>query len=118
MHVHEQAQSTNPLVVKEKMVTWKICCICALRLLFTLSVHLLHLIMSIDSQPIASTSYIPPTKHILSKAHLAAFQRSRAHDDILTFIDQLNDSIIGVKLTQATVASEVRRLRMPMHADM
>ncbi|WVQ83513.1 serine/threonine-protein phosphatase 2A activator 2 [Cryptococcus sp. DSM 104549] len=63
------------------------------------------------SQDTASTSYIIPTKHILSKAHLAAFQRSATHDDILRFIDDLNESIVGRKLRDAGEGSEQQRTR-------
>lgn len=48
-----------------------------------------------------------PTKRILSKAHLAAFARSPAHAEILGFVDSLNDSIIGKKLTEAGEPSAV-----------
>ncbi|WWD16798.1 serine/threonine-protein phosphatase 2A activator 2 [Kwoniella shandongensis] len=57
-------------------------------------------------QPIASTSYILPTKHILSKAHLAAFQRSKTHAEIVQFIDDLNEAIVGKNLTDAGEGSE------------
>ncbi|WVW79685.1 serine/threonine-protein phosphatase 2A activator 2 [Kwoniella bestiolae CBS 10118] len=59
-----------------------------------------------SEQPVASTSYIPPTKYILSKAHLAAFQRSQTHQDILDFVDDLNEAIVGKKLTEAGEGSE------------
>ena len=55
----------------------------------------------------ANHKYITPTKHILSPAHLAAFQRSQTHTDLLSFIDDLNDSVVGVKLTEAGEGSEV-----------
>jgi serine/threonine-protein phosphatase 2A activator len=55
----------------------------------------------------STSSYIEPTKRILSPAHLAAFQRSKTHDELLSFIDALNDSIVGEKLTQAGPGSEV-----------
>lgn len=45
--------------------------------------------------------YVVPTKHILSKAHLAAFERSPAHAAIMGFIDALNASIVGKKLSEA-----------------
>lgn len=48
-----------------------------------------------------------PTKRILSKAHLAAFERSPAHADILAFIDGLNESIVGKKLSDKGEGSEV-----------
>jgi serine/threonine-protein phosphatase 2A activator len=59
--------------------------------------------------PSASTSYLPPTKHILSAAHLAAFQRSKTHAEIVDFVEQLNDSIVGRKLSDAGDGSEVSR---------
>jgi serine/threonine-protein phosphatase 2A activator len=60
-----------------------------------------------ESQPQASTSYLPPTKHILSPAHLAAFKRSSTHQEIIQFIDDLNTSIIGKKLSDVDKGSEV-----------
>lgn len=61
-----------------------------------------------DPQPEASTSYAPPTKRILSQAHLRAFQRSPTHRDIVSFIDALNESIVGKKLQDAGEPSSVR----------
>jgi len=40
-----------------------------------------------------------PTKHILSSDQLEDFQNSQTHANIVTFIEQLNESIIHVKLT-------------------
>ncbi|ORY27681.1 phosphotyrosyl phosphatase activator [Naematelia encephala] len=57
----------------------------------------------------ASTSYIPPTKRILSDAQLDFFKRSKTHDEILDFIDKLNQSIVGQKLTEAGEGSERTR---------
>lgn len=54
-----------------------------------------------------TSTYIVPTKHILSRAHLDAFLRSPAHDQILGFVDALNDSIVGKKLSEAGEGSEV-----------
>ena len=59
--------------------------------------------------PHASTSYIPPVKRILSSAHLAAFQRSQTHADIIGFVDRLNESVVNTKLTEAGTGSEVRQ---------
>lgn len=42
-----------------------------------------------------------PSKRILTKAHLEAFQASQTHRDVTEFIDALNTSIVGVKLGQA-----------------
>ena len=64
--------------------------------------------MSLSSSSSFST-YIAPTKHILSQAHLAAFQRSQSHTDILGFIDNLNQSIVGIKTTQSGAGSDVSR---------
>jgi hypothetical protein len=60
-----------------------------------------------ETQPEASTSYIPPRKHILSTAHLSAFRRSSAYTDIVGFVDKLNDSVVGEKLTEAGGGSDV-----------
>ena len=63
-------------------------------------------------------TYAPPTKHIFSAAHLAAFQRSQSHHDILAFIDALNASVVGVELTQAGEGSTVSCSRVkPRQAD-
>ncbi|WVN90512.1 serine/threonine-protein phosphatase 2A activator 2 [Cryptococcus depauperatus CBS 7841] len=48
-----------------------------------------------------TSSYLQPTKHILSKAHLSAFQRSKTHNDIVDFIDELNAVVVGRKLSEA-----------------
>jgi methylaspartate ammonia-lyase len=55
----------------------------------------------------SSDVYQIPTKRILSQAHLAAFQRSQTHTDILRFIDNLNTSIIGIKTTQVGSGTDV-----------
>lgn len=57
-----------------------------------------------DSQ--ASTSYMVPRKRILSKEHLAAFSLSATHGDIVAFVDDLNDAVVGKKLSE-NVESEV-----------
>jgi hypothetical protein len=49
-------------------------------------------------QPEASTSYRPPSKYILSPAHLAAFRRSATHEEITGFISDLNSAIVGKTL--------------------
>lgn len=59
-----------------------------------------------------STFYTVPTKHVLSKAHLAAFQRSKTHSDIFNFIEELNEDIVGKKLTEAGQGSEVSPSRI------
>lgn len=57
-------------------------------------------------QPEASTSYRPPSKYILSPAHLAAFRRSATHEEITGFISDLNSSIVG-KTLKDVESSEV-----------
>lgn len=57
--------------------------------------------------PVPTGPFVVPTKRILSKAHLAAFQRSPAHADILGFIDTLNERVVGVKLSEQGEGSEV-----------
>ncbi|KAI9632281.1 putative Phosphotyrosyl phosphatase activator, partial [Dioszegia hungarica] len=49
-----------------------------------------------------------PTKHILTPIHLAAFQRSPTYRDVTTFIDDLNESVIGLQLADVK-PSPVRR---------
>lgn len=47
-----------------------------------------------------------PTKRILSSGQLEDFQNSPTHANIVTFVEQLNESVINVKLTdniEATV---------------
>jgi serine/threonine-protein phosphatase 2A activator len=44
-------------------------------------------------------SFEIPTKHILSSAQLEDFQNSPTHANIVTFVEQLNESVINVKLT-------------------
>ncbi|TFY81861.1 hypothetical protein EWM64_g2155 [Hericium alpestre] len=42
---------------------------------------------------------IPPHKAILTKDQLAAFQASKTHNDIISYIETLNGAVVGVKLT-------------------
>jgi hypothetical protein len=67
--------------------------------ILSLSFYILHYIILSNSipiaytmtdQPEASTSYRPPSKYILSPAHLAAFRRSATHEEITGFISDLN----------------------------
>lgn len=52
-------------------------------------------------------TFIEPTKRILSKEQLDAFQTSKTYKDIVSYIETLNNSVVGVKLTEECVASEV-----------
>jgi serine/threonine-protein phosphatase 2A activator len=53
-------------------------------------------------------SYTPPRKYILSKEQLEAFQVSKTYQEIITFIETLNEAVVGVKLTDECDGSEVR----------
>ncbi|KAH9934152.1 uncharacterized protein B0H18DRAFT_979700 [Fomitopsis serialis] len=46
----------------------------------------------------ASSSFTPPRKVILLKEQLEHFQASQAHQDIVAYIQTLNDAVVGVKL--------------------
>lgn len=50
-------------------------------------------------------SFKIPTKHILSSVQLEDFQSSQTHANIVTFIEQLNESVISVKLTDSVEAN-------------
>lgn len=49
-----------------------------------------------------------PRKCILSQEQLTAFQSSKTHQEIFSYIESLNDAVIGVKLTDDCPASKVR----------
>jgi len=51
-----------------------------------------------------------PTKRIVSKAHLDAWLTSPTHADVVAFVQDLNDSVVGVKLTDKVPSSPVRCL--------
>ena len=48
-----------------------------------------------------------PRKAILSKDHLAQFQASQCHKDIVSYIESLNASVTGVKLSDECPQSPV-----------
>lgn len=52
-------------------------------------------------------SYQVPRKAILSKDQLQAFQESKTHKDVISYIEKLNESVVGVKLSEACEASDV-----------
>ena len=59
---------------------------------------------------ISSTStnmYIIPRKCILTKEQMEAFQASKTHQDVIGYIETLNDAVSGVKLTDECEMSEV-----------
>lgn len=45
-----------------------------------------------------------PAKRILSAAHLEAFQRSETHAQVITFVTELNDALVGIKISDAPLA--------------
>lgn len=49
-----------------------------------------------------------PTKRIVSKAHLDAWLDSPTHADVVRFVEQLNQSVVGVKLTDTVEESQAR----------
>ncbi len=48
-----------------------------------------------------------PTKRIISRAHLQAFLESPTHTDLVNFITETNDSVVGHKLTDPLEPSPV-----------
>ncbi|OCH90499.1 Phosphotyrosyl phosphatase activator [Obba rivulosa] len=50
-------------------------------------------------------SFHPPRKTILTKEQLEVFQASKAHKDIVDYIQTLNDAVVGVKLSDPCTES-------------
>ena len=59
-------------------------------------------------EPQESTTYFPPRKVILTKENLEAFQQSKTHETIVSYINALNECVVGVKLTDDVLVSPVR----------
>jgi hypothetical protein len=59
--------------------------------------------------PHAMPTFQKPRKAILSKEQLAQFQASQCHNDIVSYIESLNTSVIGVKLSDECPQSLVSR---------
>lgn len=53
-------------------------------------------------------AYKPPRKTILTKEQLQYFQESQTHKDIVAYIEILNESVVGSKLTDDCSISKVR----------
>ncbi|KAI8989105.1 hypothetical protein BD414DRAFT_460529 [Trametes punicea] len=51
------------------------------------------------------TRFYPPRKLILTKEHLEAFQQSKTHETIVSYITTLNECVVGVKLTDECAVS-------------
>ncbi|BGO91944.1 hypothetical protein NBRC10512v2_004206 [Rhodotorula toruloides] len=54
----------------------------------------------------APTGPVVPTKRVVSKAHLEAWLTSETHDEVVAFVEQLNEAAVGIKLTDEVPASE------------
>jgi len=63
---------------------------------------------SIDSIIVKAMGFDIPRKRILSNVQLTAFQSSNTHNAIVSYVEVLNDSVIGVKLTDEVALSPVR----------
>ena len=62
-------------------------------------------------------SFQPPRKAILTPDQLAHFQKSKTYQDIVGFIEDLNERVVGVKLTDEIPISPVRKSsQMPFQA--
>ncbi len=61
------------------------------------------------------TSFQPLQKAILTKEQLEAFQASNTYASITSYLEALNNSVVGVKLTDECAASQVRRLASAIH---
>ena len=55
-------------------------------------------------------AYHEPRKVILSHEQLAFFQSSKVHQDIISYIETLNESVVGGKLTDECSESQVSLL--------
>ncbi|TBU45498.1 Phosphotyrosyl phosphatase activator [Dichomitus squalens] len=54
---------------------------------------------SLEPEELKSHEYILPRKLILTKENLEAFQASKTHKTIVSYITALNERVVGVKLT-------------------
>jgi hypothetical protein len=52
-------------------------------------------------------TYRKPRKEILSEQQLAAFPSTQTYVDVISYIETLNESVIGVKLTDECSVSDV-----------
>lgn len=81
-------------------------------------------VMTVESKPLSlsaiqtemaqTTQLSPPavpTKRIISRAHLQTFLDSPTHADVVNFITELNESVVGVKLSDQVHESKVSATR-------
>ena len=64
---------------------------------------------TLDSIELIDHAYIDPRKLILTKENLEAFQASKTHETIVSYITALNERVIGAKLTDDIQLSPVRK---------
>ena len=69
---------------------------------------------ALDSAELENHEYILPRKLILSKENLEAFQASKTHETIVSYITALNERVVGVKLTDEVPTSPVRKSSHPL----
>lgn len=62
-----------------------------------------------DTQPSTTSMYFSPRKVILTKENLETFQQSETHTTIVSYINTLNECVVGVKLTDDVPISTVRK---------
>ena len=60
-------------------------------------------------------SFRPLQKAILTKEQLEAFQASNTYASITSYVEALNNAIVGVKLIDEIAVSQVRRLVFAIH---
>jgi serine/threonine-protein phosphatase 2A activator len=60
--------------------------------------------------PPSNMSYKIPQRAILSQEQLEYFQTSKTRQEIVSFVESLNESVVGVKLTDECSESTVRNL--------
>ena len=58
------------------------------------------------------TTFRALEKAVLSKDQLAAFQSSKTFAKVTTYIEVLNNAVVGCKLTDECKQSEVRQVRL------
>ena len=62
-------------------------------------------------------SFQSPRKCILSPEQLTAFQSSKTLHQVVTYIETLNDSVVGVKLTDDSPESPVSHITLQFYVE-
>jgi Phosphotyrosyl phosphate activator (PTPA) protein len=60
------------------------------------------------TQFVTTMSFQIPRRAILSPEQLAYFQTSKSHQSVISYIESLNNAVVGVKLTDECSESPVR----------